>query len=457
MKDLRLHIDTMRRLLRRHATSNLENLLAKIHPADLAMIFRHITEEERSEIFPTIPSVEQAAEVISELDDSLKVEIVLDLPMEKTLVLMKELSADDEAAILRMLPEEVSDEILKLLKDSESEEMESLMAYPENTAGSLMTPELFALHEDLSVKEAIASIQNQEEQEMVFYLYVIDDRQHLVGVISLRDLITSKPDTQLRNIMVTNVHSVDTHMDQEDVAHIVSHYNILAVPVVNDSNQILGIVTVDDVIDVIREEATEDFLQMVGAGRDREIVMKGAWQNARARIPWLFASWIGGMLVAAIIAGFEATLGQVLALVAFLPIIIGMAGNVGTQTATIIVRGIATGRVETSTALKTIFKELQVGMLLGLLYGLLLGGAGWVLGAIGYVGLGNMLAWELGVTVLAGILLAMTVAAFIGALVPVALERVNLDPAVATGPFVTTAVDILGVLVYFLIAGLFLL
>ena len=194
MKDLRLHIDTMRRLLRRHAKSNLENLLAKIHPADLAQIFRYITEEERADIFLALPTVEHAAEVVSELDDSLKQEIIADLPMDKILTLMKELSADDEAAILRLLPEDVSDEILKRLKGSESEEMESLMAYPENTAGALMTPEVFALHEDLSVKEAIASIQNQEEQEMVFYLYVIDDRQHLVGVISLRDLITSKPD-----------------------------------------------------------------------------------------------------------------------------------------------------------------------------------------------------------------------------------------------------------------------
>lgn len=457
MKDLRLHIDTMRRLLRRHAKSNLENLLTKTHPADLAQVFRHITEEERAEIFLTIPTVEQAAEVISELDDSLKEEIIRDLPMEKTLILMKELSADDESALLRLLPDEISDEILKRLKGSESEEMETLMAYPDNTAGALMTPEVFALHEDLSVKEAIASIQNQEEQEMVFYLYVIDDRQHLVGVISLRDLITSKPDTTLNQIMVSHVHSVDTLMDQEEVAHIVSKYNILAVPVVNESNQLLGIVTVDDIIDVIREEATEDFLQMVGAGRDREIVMKSAWANARARVPWLFASWIGGMLVASIIAGFEATLGQVLALVAFLPIIIGMAGNVGTQTATIIVRGISTGRVSTTHAFKTIWKELQVGLLLGVLYGSLLGGSGWVLGTIGYVEVGTMLAWELGVTVLLGILVAMAVAAFIGALVPVAMERVNLDPAIATGPFVTTSVDIVGVLVYFLIAGFFLL
>jgi magnesium transporter len=226
---------------------------------------------------------------------------------------------------------------------------------------------------------------------------------------------------------------------------------------VDDANKLMGIITVDDVIDVIREEATEDFLQMAGAGRDRDILMKSAFSNAKTRVPWLFASWMGGMLVASIITTYEETLGQVLALMAFLPIIIGMAGNVGTQTATIIVRGIATGRVSTTNALKLVFKELQVGFLLGGLYGLLLGGAGYLLSFIGYMDVGVMTSIELGVTVGLGIILSMATAAFVGALVPVLLHRINLDPAVATGPFVTTSVDILGVVVYFIVAGFFIL
>lgn len=457
MKDLHLHIDTVRRLLRRHAKSNLENMLAKMHPADLALIFRHISPEERSEAFLTIAEVDQAAAVLSEMDEHLTVEVIGELPIEKTMLLMKALSSDDEADILQLLPESLAEEILNRLKSSESEEMETLMAYPENSAGGLMIPDVFALHEDISVGEAIASIQNQDEQEMVFYLYVVDDRQHLVGVISLRDLITSKPQRTLNEMMITRVHSVNPLTDQEEVAQIVSRYNILAVPVVDDANKLMGIITVDDVIDVIREEATEDFLQMAGAGRDRDILMKSAVSNAKTRVPWLFASWMGGMLVASIITTYEETLGQVLALMAFLPIIIGMAGNVGTQTATIIVRGISTGRVSTANALQLVFKELQVGLLLGTLYGLLLGGAGYLLGLTGYMDVGVMTSIELGVTVGVGIILAMATAAFVGALVPVLLHRINLDPAVATGPFVTTSVDILGVVVYFIVAGFFIL
>ncbi|MCF7824444.1 MAG: magnesium transporter [Candidatus Marinimicrobia bacterium] len=457
MKDLHLHIDTVRRLLRRHAKSNLENMLAKLHPADLALIFRHITSEERIQAFLTISSVDHAAEVVSELDEHLVQELISELPIEKTVKLMKAMSPDDEADILQFLPEEIAEEILNRLKSSESEEMETLMAYPENSAGGLMIPDVFALHEETTVAEAIASIQNQDEQEMVFYLYVIDDRQHLVGVISLRDLITSKPSKKLSQMMTTNVHAVQPLTDQEEVAQIVSRYNILAVPVIDEANKLMGIITVDDIIDVIREEATEDFLQMAGAGRDRDILMKSTFSNVRTRVPWLSASWIGGMLVASIITSYEDTLGQVLALMAFLPIIIGMAGNVGTQTATIIVRGIATGRVATATAFHIVFKELQVGLMLGLIYGSLLGVVGWALGQTGYVEIGVITSMELGITVGIGIILAMTSAAFMGALVPVVLDRMNLDPAVATGPFVTTSVDLLGVLVYFLVASFFIL
>lgn len=456
MKDLHLHIDTVRRLLRRHAKSNLENMLAKMHAAELALIFRHLTPEERSEAFLTIADVDHAAAVMSEMDEHLIEELVIELPIKKIMLLMKAMSPDDEADILQLLPDELREDILNRLKSSESEEMETLMAYPENSAGGLMIPDVFALHEEITVEEAIASIQNQDEQEMVFYLYVVDDRQHLVGVISLRDLITSKPKKKLNEMMITRVHSVNPLTDQEEVAQIVSRYNILAVPVVDESNILMGIITVDDVIDVIREEATEDFLQMAGAGRDRDILMKSAFSNAKTRVPWLFASWIGGMLVASIITTYEETLGQVLALMAFLPIIIGMAGNVGTQTATIIVRGIATGRVSTTNAVGLVVKELKVGFLLGGLYGVLLGFAGYLLGLAGYMDIGMMSSVELGITVGIAIVLAMTTAAFVGSLVPVLLHRMNLDPAVATGPFVTTSVDILGAVVYFLVAGFFI-
>ena len=193
---------------------------------------------------------------------------------------------------------------------------------------------------------------------MVFYLYITDDDDRLVGVISLRALTTTPSSTKLKDIMIKNIHSIRPETDQEDVAKIVAQYNFLAVPVLDSDSKLLGIVTVDDVVDVIREEATEDFLRMAGAGKDREILLKSSWENAKARLPWLFASWIGGIVAASIIGAFENMLANIVALAAFIPVILGMGGNIATQSSTIIVRGMATGRVNIGGEIKLIFKEM---------------------------------------------------------------------------------------------------
>jgi magnesium transporter len=245
--------------------------------------------------------------------------------------------------------------------------------------------------------------------------------------------------------MSKNVHAVRPETDQEEVARIVSQYNFLAVPVVDSDEQLLGIVTVDDVVDVIREEATEDFLKMVGAGEDREILLKSSWDNARMRLPWLFASWVGGIFAAVIIGIFDNVLQSTIALAAFIPIIMGMGGNIGTQSSTMIVRGLATGRVDLENSTKILFKEIRVGLILGILYGVLLG----IFAVFRFLDFSPMLGVVVGLSICA----SMIIAATIGSLVPLILNRFDIDPAVATGPFVTTAIDILGVALYFLIAG----
>lgn len=312
-----------------------------------------------------------------------------------------------------------------------------------------MSPDFLALDDELSVDEAITWVQeNSEEMEMAFYLYITHgDEGQLAGVLSLRELLTHKPYRQLKNIMNSSVIAVTTDTDQEEVAHIVSQYNFLAVPVVDSAYKLVGIITVDDIIDVIREEVTEDFLQMAGAGKDREILLKSTWDNATTRAPWLFASWIGGVVAVFVINFFEAELQQVLALAGFIPIVMGMGGNLGTQSSTIVVRGIATGRINLNALSQLVFKEMRVGLLLGSLYGFLLGGVAFLsFGASG----------KLGLVVGLSVLFAMTLAATVGTFVPLALKRLDIDAAVATGPFVTTAIDIIGVSAYFFIAKFFL-
>jgi magnesium transporter len=440
-------LDTFRRLLRRRARTNLEKLTIKTHPADLALLFRHFSDEERQQVFTVIQKTETVGEFLPELDESIVEALLEPLDASAVVILLEEVSADDRADILNLLPEEKANSVLKAFDSEESEELEELMSYAPDTAGGIMSVDPFSLSENTTAAEAVTNIQSSEDAEMVFYLYVTDEKEKLTGVVSLRDLVVAPPNSTLKSFMLTNVVAVTTDTDQEEVARQVSRYNLLAIPVVDADNTLLGIVTVDDVVDVIREEATEDFLQMAGIGKDREILMKSTWENARLRLPWLFASWIGGTAAVYIIGWYQEMLTSIVALAAFIPVIVGMGGNIGTQSSTIIIRGIATGRVQLAQASKVILKEIGVGVLLGVFYGILLG----IVAYFKFIDIEEPM--KLGLVVGLAIFASMLIATSIGTLVPILLRKVDVDPAIASGPFVTTSTDVLGILLYFIIAN----
>ena len=440
--------DTFGRLLRRHAQTNLVKLINKTHPADLAIVFRYFNDEEQKQVFSLMQANDHTVEFLVELDDTL-IEKILDTEnAERVSSLIQNASTNDQSYILGSLKEEQAQSVIDLLKKEEQEEIEEIMAYPQDSAGSMMATDVFTLYQNTTCGDALKTLQDQQEAEMVFYLYITDEDDSLVGVASLRALATTPSNTLLKDIMEKRVHSVRPETDQEDVAQIVAQYNYLAVPVIDGDGRLLGIVTVDDVVDVIREEATEDFLQMAGAGKDREILLKSSWENAKVRLPWLFASWIGGVMAAYIIGKYENMLESMIALAAFIPIIIGMGGNIGTQSSTIIVRGMATGRIEIGNEFKVLLKELRVGLILGVLYGIMLG----IFANFKFLGSDPMLGVAGGLSICSSMLLATAVGTF----TPLILRKLDIDPAVATGPFVTTSIDILGVLLYFMIAGLLL-
>jgi len=437
-------LDTVRRLNRRGAVVHLLKLLDKTHPADMAWVFRHLSPAERKDIFNIIAQTDQVGEFLSEVDLAIMLELVEDLTPKFMVAIISEMPSDDVADLLEALPEDLANEIRRLMEKEDREEVDELLQYHPETAGGLMSPDFMALDGELSAGDAIKKIQElSEEMEMAFYLYITHGEGQLVGVISLRELLLHPPYRLLKNIMNSNVTSVATDTNQEEVAHVISQYNFLAVPVVDSGYKLVGIVTVDDIIDVIREEATEDFLQMAGAGKDREILLKSTFDNAITRAPWLFASWIGGVLAMFIIMYFDTELQKVMVLAAFIPIVMGMGGNIATQSSTIIIRGMATGRVNMQELSKVVFKEMRVGLILGTVYGLFLG----VLAFFGYAEPAN-----LGLVVGLSVLFVMTLSATVGTFVPLILKRLDFDAAVATGPFVTTSIDILGVLAYFLIA-----
>ena len=350
---------------------------------------------------------------------------------------------DDVADLLGRLPVEKSDDILEKMKKEGSEEVEGLLHYEDDTAGGIMVPEFIALQEDATAGEAIQSLQKEHlDVEMPFYLYVVDANGKLIGVSSLRQLVVVPPNTPLKNFMITDVFAVKTDMDQEEVAKIVARYDILAVPVVDDTNKLVGIVTVDDVIDIIREEATEDILKMAGVGVEEFVETQSVLRSTRIRFPWLSASFIGGIIAFFIIGHFEGSLKKIAYLAAFIPVIMGMGGNIGTQTSTIVVRGLATGRLNIRDTWAVVFKELAVGFILGAVYGIMIG----VVAQLQYST--AMVAVSVGLAVMS----SMAVAALVGSMVPMGFARINVDPAVATGPFVTTAIDIVSVYFYFQIA-----
>jgi magnesium transporter len=257
----------------------------------------------------------------------------------------------------------------------------------------------------------------------------------------LRELVTAKAETPLSAIVNRDTFSVSTETDQEEVARIVSRYDLLAIPVVDSDGCMVGIVTVDDVIDIVRDEATEDILKMAGAGEDF-VETKSIASSIRIRLPWLLASCGGGVAATLIIGYFDATLQELIFLAAFIPVIMGMGGNIGTQSATIVVRGLATDRLQAHQLGAVVLKEMAVGFLLGFSYGLLLG----VVAHIGYQ------LWLLGLLVALAVVFTMTMAAMVGSLLPMIFDRMRIDPAVATGPFVTTAIDILSITFYFYMA-----
>lgn len=434
--------DMIRRLLRRNAETHLGNALAKVHPAEAAHIFRNLETEERQRAFAVIHDIERRAEILSECDQQIISELLEPMSNEEIATLLKQIDSNDTRHILEALPEGRASEVVEQMDVHESFIIEDIMAYASDSAGSIMSDSFVAFFDETTVEEAINEVRKANEVDYVFYVYVLGEDRHLRGVVSLRQLLLAEPKIRLSEVMTSNVWSVTIHSDQEDVARLVSRYNILAIPVVDDSGVMLGVVTVDDVIDVLREEATEDILKMAGTHAE-EITNLSVGRMAWIRFPWLFVSWLGGVGASLLIGVFENEISKVIALAAFMPVIIGMAGNVGTQSATIIVRGLATGGVSPKAWFRVVSKQLGAGVILGVAYGVLLG-------ILTLFQFGS--ATKLGLVVGFSIAIVMTLAALLSSIFPLLMHRFRFDPALSTGPFVTTGVDVIGILVYFTIA-----
>jgi magnesium transporter len=441
-----LVLDSVKRLLRIGATANLLNLLQKQHPADLAQIFSELQDKERHAAFSLLAerNGRLAMEAISELGPEAGAALLATRSAEEIAKLAQEIPSDDAAALIDYLPEELSTAVLDLMRPKESGVVENLLEYDEQTAGRIMNPHVFALSEDMTVGESITELQNNRDVEMVFYLYVVDDRTHLVGVVSLRRLLLVSPETPLKRIMTADLISARVDMDQEEVARQVAAYNLLAIPVVDEENKLVGIITVDDVIDVIKDEATEDIYRLAGVAGD-ENSFTPAGESLRKRLPWLGINLATAFLATGVVALFEGTIEQIAAVAIFMPIVAGMGGNAATQTLTVVVRGIALGELSWGNARKSLIKEAAVGLGNGIALGVVAALIVWAMR-------GNPV---LGMVLGAAMIVNMFVAATAGTLIPLGLRAANVDPALASSVFITTLTDVFGFFAYLGLATVF--
>jgi magnesium transporter len=433
--------EAMRRLARRGAVASLKRTVEKSRPEDIAEAIGHLAPHEQKLVFSQVTEDETAADVLVQLDDTDFQILVREIHFDRLVNLLNLMEVDDEADIIQLLPDEVREAVLEAITQKDKEHVEELLTYAEDSAGGIMQPLVFVSHEDTSCRDAINHLhESAADLEMIFYLYVENTTGQLVGVTSLRALLTHPPSTLINEFMITEVITVTPETDQEDVARIVSRYDMLAVPVVDEGRRLLGIVTIDDVVDVIQDEALEDMLLMAGVADELDTTGGSVFRAARQRAAWLFITLLGGIAMAEVIGIFEMPMQQMPILAGFIPVMMGMGGNVGVQAATIAVQKIATGHANMTGPLRMAWHEMRVGLIMGVAFSIILGCY-------------CLLAGDalLAAAVSLSIIMTVTAAASFGMMVPFTFHRFGIDPAIATGPIVTTCIDVVAILIYFTI------
>jgi magnesium transporter len=423
---------TLRRLLASGVTSRAERLLSKMPPADVAPLLAELTADEIRTVIELLFRQRRAAPMLRELPPEMLPQVFDAVTDQRLADVLARLEIDDLIELIEWVPEERREEVLARLPAHRREEVLKAELYPESSAGRAMTTSFVALDQKMTAQEAIDSIRSRgDDSESVLYLYVVDDQRCLLGVVPIRRLVSAPPQRPVGELMIKDPVSVRADADQEEVAALVRRYDLLGIPVVDEGGHLLGVITVDDVIDVIMEEATEDMYHLAGLS-DEDRVFSPAFRSVRKRLPWMLVNLATCFLAAWVVGLFESTLQDMVALAVFMPVVAGMAGNGGIQSLTVITRGIALGELEFSTGLRAALKELGVGLSIGAATGLASAGAAYLWHGSPLIGLALFLA----------MLVSMAVSGLMGAAVPLCLKALRQDPALGAGVIVTTFTDV---------------
>ena len=453
-QSIALFFPEIRELLQEKSYALLKQVLKACSPLDFADVWQKFNEDERLQIFKLLPS-NSALKLFEILDISDQRFLLAKLSDESVTPLLDNIDSPDLAKIFHKMSPRAVKKMTGLIKRQEAlAHIDTLMQYPENTAGSLMHPEFVKLTPRMTAKQSLLCLQaitRPGQKEHLYGLYITDDDGKVLGTLSLQDLVSAPPDEQLYEVMSSvEMIKLRPDTDQEEVSKIFSKYQINSAPVVDEQNRLIGVLTIGDIISVVRQEATEDITKMAGT-QAADIEEHAVFRILRLRMPWLVVTIFGEIFASYIIKSYEATLMKIIALASFSPLIAAMGGNVGSQSATIVVRSIALGQVkEHHKRLRTIFREMRVGLMLGIFYGI-------VLGIVAYVLYGTRYSYEFPMVVGLGMCISMTIAATMGAVEPMIFDHFGIDPATATGPLITTITDILTIFCYFTLATLLLL
>lgn len=435
--------DQLQILLEKNNYQGAKSLLIPVQPVDIAEAIEGLPESMQAIAFRLLPKI-VAIDVYEHLDSSVQFSLLQKFKHQEVLDIVDQMSPDDRAKLFDELPAKVVGRLYTQLSPREREATALLLGYNEHTAGRIMTPEYISLKENLTAGQAIERIRGlASTSEVVYYIYVIDVSRHLVGTVSLRDLVIALPEQRLNEIMTTDLVSVETDTDQEEVAKLIQRYDLLALPVVDHEKRLVGVVTVDDILDILQQEATEDIYALGGLQSDKDNYFQlNLLTVARKRVTWLFVLLLTNTITATIINSQQDFLQQAVALTAFIPLLTGTGGNVGAQSSTVVIRGLNTEQIKALGTTHVILREALAGALLGL-----------VLGSVAtvwsYFLQGNlMVAFSVGISLVAIAILASVS----GSCLPFLFRTLGFDPALMSAPFITTAVDVLGVLIYFQIA-----
>ena len=438
-------IAEIEQLIENQKNTKLEGLLEEVHYADVAEIINELNEDDATYLIKLLDS-DKTSDVLTELDDDVREAILNNLSVKEIAGELEELDTDDAADIVAELPEELVQQVISQIEDRDhAKDIVDLLRYDENSAGGLMAKELVKVNENWNVLTCVKEMREQAENvTRVHSIYVVNDDDVLLGRLSLKDLLTTSTKTHIKDVYIPKVDSVNVNEDSEEVAKIMSKYDLEAIPVVDEMGRLVGRITIDDIVDVIKEEADKDYQLAAGISQVVE-ADDNIWELTRARLPWLFLGLIGGVGAAAIMGGFEEMISKHAILFFFTPLIAAMAGNVGVQSSAIIVQGLANDDLKGSVSNRLI-KEMLLATLNGLILAMIL----------------LLFTWwwngdfNTALAISLSLVAVIIVAGIIGTFIPLFLDKRGIDPAIATGPFITTSNDIFGILIYFWIAKLIL-